>query len=134
MASRSELMAQVIRPALDKNAVVICDRFLLATVVYQGHAGGLSPSELWQIGQVATGGRLPDITIILDLPVQDAIKRRGREPDRMEARSIAYHQAVRDGFLREAAQQPDRIHVVDATHSVGAIQHEIRNIVAARLG
>jgi dTMP kinase len=134
MASRSELMAQIIAPALARNEVVICDRFLLATVVYQGHAGGLNPADLWRIGQVATGGRLPDLTIVLDLPVDEALIRRGRAPDRMEARSRGYHEAVRQGFLEEAARQPSMIKVVPAVDAVETIQQRIREIVQPRLG
>lgn len=132
MASRSELMARIIGPALSRDEVVICDRFLLATVVYQGHAGGLNPADLWRIGQVATGGRLPDVTIVLDLPVDQAMVRRGREPDRMEARSRSYHVAVRQGFLDEAARQPSAIHVVNAMDTVETIQQRIREIVQTR--
>src|SRR5262245_56156492 len=70
MASRAQLVAQVIRPALDTGRAVVCDRFLLANIVYQGHAGGLDVEQLWAMGRLATGGLEPDLTIVLDLPVE----------------------------------------------------------------
>jgi dTMP kinase len=130
MASRAELVAQIIRPAMKDSKVVVCDRFLLANVVYQGHAGGLSDNDLWRLGTIATEGLLPDLTIVLDLPVDAAIQRRGREPDRMEARGIAYQQKVRDGFLLEAAAKPDQIQVVDATAEVEVVHKRICELVA----
>src|SRR5262249_28539762 len=67
MASRAQLVAEVIRPALDAGRAVVCDRFLLANVVYQGHAGGLDVEQLWSVGRLATGGLEPDLTLVLDL-------------------------------------------------------------------
>ena len=104
MASRSELVAQVIKPALDNGHVVISDRFLLASVVYQGHAGGLPVEELWRMGHVATGGVEPELTLILDMPIEAALVRRGRPADRIESRTGSYHDKVRQGFLVEAAR------------------------------
>lgn len=134
MASRAQLTAEVVRPALEAGRAVVADRYLLANVVYQGHAGGLEPSQLWEIGRLATGGLEPDLTIVLDLPVSAAQARRTGAPDRMESRHVAFHEKVRAGFLAEAARQPERIHVLDATHSVEAIHAQICQIVAAQLG
>src|SRR5438093_8178712 len=78
MASRAQLTAEVIRPALAAGRTVLCDRFLLANVVYQGHAGGLEVERLWDLGRFATGGLEPDLTLVLDLPVEAALARRGR--------------------------------------------------------
>ena len=77
MASRAELVAKVIRPAIEAGRIVVSDRFIAANAVYQGHAHGLVPDELWSIGKFATGGLLPDLTLILDLPVDQAASRRG---------------------------------------------------------
>ena len=129
MASRAQLVAEVIRPALTRGEVVVCDRFTLANVVYQGHAGGLDPATLWTMSQLATGGLEPDLTIVLDLPVAKARERRGRPADRMESRAEAFHERVRAGFLAEAASRPDRIHVVDASPAVEVVQEHIREEV-----
>ncbi|HWA97175.1 MAG TPA: dTMP kinase [Pirellulales bacterium] len=133
MAARAQLVAEVIRPALAANSIVVSDRFVLANVVYQGHAGGLDPEQIWQVGRVATQGLLPDLTMVLDLSVAAAAARLQRPLDRMERRGTSFLQAVRDGFLREAAQLPDRVAVIDAARSIDAVQADIRRAVQARL-
>jgi len=130
MASRAQLVAEVIRPALDSGKAVICDRFLLANVVYQGHAGGLDPQKLWDLGLLATGGLEPDATFVLDLPLEVAQARRKENADRMERRDAAYFAKVRDGFLAEARRRPERIRVVDAMLSPEAVQGALRTALA----
>jgi dTMP kinase len=127
MASRAELTNQVIRPALAQNCAVVTDRHLLSSVVYQGHAGGLDPETIWNIGLFATGGLEPDLTIVLDLPLEQAIGRRQKRPDRdrVESRTTAFHQAVREGFLAEARRRPERIRVVDGSLPVEVVQARI---------
>jgi dTMP kinase len=138
MASRAQLVAEVIRPALASGGVVVSDRFLLANVVYQGHAGGLDPEQLWNMGRLSTGGLEPNLTIVLDLPTDAAAARRGRPADRMERRGSAFHERVRAGFLAEAARRPDRIRVVDTAADVDEVQRRIREevarVLAARQG
>jgi dTMP kinase len=129
MAGRAELVTKVIRPALDDGRVVICDRFVAANVVYQGHARGLSSDELWAVGNFSTGGLMPELTVILDLPVEAAVARRGRTADRMEGRGLDYLERVRCGFLAEAARQPSAFQVVDASPDVGAVQKRLRRLV-----
>jgi dTMP kinase len=136
MASRAELIDRVIRPALDAGSLVLSDRYLLATIVYQGHAGGLNVDDLWSIGRQAAGGLEPDLTVVLDLPLAQAQARRGRDADRLESRQVDYHERVRDGFLTEAKRDPERIRIVSAAGSVDAVQARIRaeveRVVAAR--
>ena len=134
MASRAQLVAEVIRPELESRRWVVCDRFLLANVVYQGYAGGLDVDQLWEIGRLSTGGLEPDLTIVLDLPLDAALGRRNRAPDRMESRAREYQQRVREGFLSEARRRPDRIAVVDASPPVEVVQERIREEVWRVLG
>jgi dTMP kinase len=129
MASRAELVARVIRPALAAGNVVMSDRFLLANVVYQGHAGGLAVDDLWQIGRLCTGGLEPDLTLVLDMPVEQAQARRGRAADRVEQRDREYHERVRQGFLAEAHRRPDRIRLIDARPPAEDVQRAIRAAV-----
>jgi dTMP kinase len=129
MASRAELVARVIRPALDAGRLVVCDRFVTANVAYQGHAGGLPADDLWTIGRFATGDLFPDLTIVLDLPVEQAAARRGRAADRLEGRGAGYLGNVRQGFLAEAARQPDRFAVLDAGPGVEAVHRQVREVV-----
>ena len=138
MASRAQLVAEVIRPALEAGRVVVCDRYLLANVVYQGHAGGLDPQALWDMGRVATAGVEPDLTLVLDLPPEAAGARRDRPADRLESRDRGYHERVRDGFLAEARRRPERVRVIDARPEIEVVQEAIRKevsrVLAARPG
>ncbi len=130
MASRAQLVEQVIRPAMANSKTVVSDRFLLANVVYQGYAGGLDVEQLWQVGEVATGGLHPDLTIVLDMDVTAAQQRMDRELDRMEAQGAEFLQRVRDGFLAEVQRDHERIVVINADQPVDAVQQEIRSAVA----
>jgi dTMP kinase len=99
-------------------------------VAYQGYGGGLDVATLWEVGRAATGGLLPDLTIVLDLPVEKAAARIQRALDRMEQQGHAFHDRVRRGFLAEAARQRERIAVVDADAPVEQVQEAIRRAVA----
>jgi dTMP kinase len=134
MASRAQLVSEIIRPALESGQIVISDRFLLANVVYQGHAGGLDVERLWDIGRFATGGLEPDLTLVLDLPLEQAAARRGRPADRIESRDADYHARLRRGFLTEARRHPERIRIVDATPLLDTVQEAIRREIASVLG
>jgi dTMP kinase len=134
MASRAQLVSEIIRPALESGQIVISDRFLLANVVYQGHAGGLDVERLWDIGRFATGGLEPDLTLVLDLPLEQAAARRGRPADRIESRDADYHARLRRGFLTEARRHPERIRIVDATPPLDTVQDAIRREIASVLG
>ena len=133
MAARAELVECVIRLALAAGQIVISDRYFLANIVYQGHAGGLDVDALTRVEQFVTGGLEPDLTLVLDLPVEAAIARRGRAADRKERPDAAYHERVRQGFLEEAKKWPDRIQVIDASPTVDLVQNIIRSEVLSVL-
>jgi dTMP kinase len=126
MASRAQLVDEAIRPCLERGEVVVSDRFLLANVVYQGHAGGMKPEDLWSVGSIVTGGIEPDLTFVFDAPLEVTYARRNREADRMEERDREFHQAVRRGFLFEAGRRPEKYLIVDATLPMEAIQRHVR--------
>jgi dTMP kinase len=134
MASRAQLVAEVLRPALEECDFVITDRYLLANVVYQGVAGGLPPEEIWQVGRVATGGLAPDLTIVLDLPIETAAARIDRTRDRLESRGEAYFQRVREGFLQEHRHAGGPSVVIDASQSVDRVHEQIVAAVAHHFG
>jgi dTMP kinase len=117
---------------LDSGATVICDRFLLANVVYQGVAGGLNVEDLWSVGRCATGGLSPDVTVILDLEPEAAAARIQRGADRLEKRGIEYFKKVRLGFLEQVQRASSKSLVVDASGSVDAIHSLIRTFVDAQ--
>jgi dTMP kinase len=133
MASRAQLVHEVIRPALAQRKTVVSDRFLLANVVYQGYAGGLDVQRLWQVGEVAVGGLHPDLTIVLDMDVASAQQRMDRQLDRMEAQGHQYLQLVRQGFLAEADGPHEKIVVVNADQGVDEVQADIRSAFMAWL-
>lgn len=102
MAARAQLVREVIEPALAEGAWVISDRFLMSNIVYQGHAGGLDAEVIRRVGQVATGGREPDLTLVLDIDLATAASRLDRPLDKLEQRGDAYRQRVREGYRLEA--------------------------------
>jgi dTMP kinase len=133
MASRAQLVSEAIVPALDRGEIVVCDRYLLANVVYQGCAGGLEVDILWQVGRVATGGLEPDVTLLLDLPADVARQRLSGTADRLESRPLEYFQRVRQGFLDQLPRAGGRGYVLDALGSIESIQQQVRGLVAAGL-
>ncbi|MGD9722137.1 MAG: dTMP kinase [Pirellulales bacterium] len=126
MAARAQLVDDVIRPALAAGKVVVSDRYLLANVVYQGHAGGLDVESIWRVGQTATGGLMPERVFLLDLDPAAAAGRFHRQRDRMESQGAAYEERLRQGFLAEAAKDAARIVVIDAARPIEAVQADIR--------
>ena len=125
MASRAQLVEEVIRPALAAGQIVISDRYLLATVVYQAHAGGLAPDDVWRVGEVTVGGIMPRLTFLLDMPAARAASRQQRAPDRMEAQGLEYLERVRQGFLTEAGRFPHHVVVIDADRPVAAVHEDV---------
>ncbi len=134
MAARAQMVEEIIRPALDAGKTVLADRYLLANVVYQGYGGGLDVDALWEVGRIATGNLMPELTIVLDAPAEVAAARLTRAPDRMEGQGAAFHARVREGFLAEATRQPGKMTVVDASGGIEEVQATVRRIVAETLG
>jgi len=126
MASRAQLVEQVIRPALRAGKCVLCDRYISSTIAYQG-AGGIDVEKIRMIGQVAVGGLWPDLTIILDVPARVGLERLGDQPDRMESKSPQFHEQVRELFLRQAHQDPEHYVVLDAQGDVESVQRRLRD-------
>jgi dTMP kinase len=131
MASRAQLCAQVIRPALAAGACVLADRYISSTVAYQG-AGGLAVERVLAVGGIAVGDTWPDLTVIVDLSAEVGLARaaaaRGRH-DRMEAKGAKFHARVRELFLEQARRDGGRFAVVDGAASVADVQELIQNAV-----
>lgn len=126
MAARAQLVEEFISPALAEGKVVICDRFLLSNIVYQGDGGGLKIDTIKSVGKVATAGLAPDLTLILDLPIEELAARMARPLDRLEARQTAEYRArLRAGFIREAHLEPDRVALIDAMGSAEKVFERI---------
>lgn len=125
--ARTQLVEQIVRPAIAAGKVVVLDRYLFSTVVYQGYAGKLDPKMIWDLNQVATDGVMPNATFLLDIPVEIAMQRLGDNLDRMESRGPDYFEKVRAGFLT-IAKHHESVHVIDANRDIDAIESSIRQI------
>jgi dTMP kinase len=136
-AARAQIVAQVIRPHLSNGGVVLCDRFADSTLAYQGYGRGMDLDTLRGITSFATGALMPDLTVYLDLPIEQGLQRKRHcaegEWNRMEREHLAFHERLRRGYLALAAAQPERWEVLDAQRSVEEIQDDIRSAVAGRL-
>ncbi|MBM43897.1 MAG: dTMP kinase [Phycisphaerae bacterium] len=115
MASRSQLVRDVINPAIERGALVLADRFISSTLAYQGTAGGVSQEDILATGEIALGGRWPDCVVIFDVDGETAAARRSDAPDRMEGKGEAFHQRVRQGYLDQVAASPEKTILVDAS-------------------
>ena len=133
MASRAQLVEDVIAPALRRGRVVICDRFLDSTLAYQGGGSGLDLALIRRLGADVTRGARPDLTFLLDLDTRQGLRRLGRARDRMEAKALRYHARVRRQYRTLARAEPHRIIVLDATQPINALQRAIRAIVSKQL-
>lgn len=132
MAARAQLVAEIIQPSLGRGEWVVSDRYLLANIVYQGHAGGLDPDTIRQVGAVATRGLEPDLVLIFDVDLETAARRLSRPLDKLENRGDEYRGRLRAGYLAEAARRPDRIAVVDATGDPATVQANVRAAIEHR--
>jgi thymidylate kinase len=136
-AARRDHLERTVWPALDAGSWVICDRFFDSTMAYQGYGLGLGRDLIGALQTTALGDFRPDLTLILDLPVEAGLARanarRGGE-DRYERMDLDFHRRLRDGFLDIAQREPDRCAVIDAAHPVEAVQAAILDAVTRRLG
>jgi len=134
-AARAQHVDERIRPALKSGCVVVCDRFADSTTAYQGAGRALPTETVRALHEIATRGTWPDMTIVIDVPVEEGLSRAARSnpKDRMEREPVAFHEQVRAGFLRLAEQEPERVMVVDGLQSVDAVSEEINALVDAML-
>ena len=130
-ASRAQLVREVIRPALEKDHIVICDRFFDSTTVYQGVGRKLAPQEVAAINRFAIGTCFPDLTLVIDLDPRLGLERaRGRELfDRMENQSLEFYDRVRQGYRDLARREPGRVKIVDGSQSLEAVGQQIWTLV-----
>ncbi|WP_310551920.1 dTMP kinase [Paenibacillus glufosinatiresistens] len=136
-ASRAQHLAERVEPALKDGLMVLCDRFVDSSLVYQGHARGLGMDEVEAINQFATGGRTPDLTVYLDIPPEDGLARINasgqREVNRLDLESLAFHKRVREGYLLLAKKHPERIVTLDANRPVAVVEQELIRTLEDRI-
>ncbi len=136
LASRAQHVEEIIRPMLAKGTVVLCDRYADSTMAYQGYGHGVDLEMLKRLLDFSTGGLYPDLTLFLDLDVEQGLNRRkesGGEWNRLDAYTLAFHKRVRDGYLTLAAQEPQRWRKIDAAQSFDQVQNDLRQVVLAEL-
>src|SRR5690242_8955998 len=142
-ADRAQHVRRVLLPALKKGAVVISDRYADATVAYQGAGRGFSPQLISQIVQLATDGLKPDLTLLFDVSIQDALARTARrstgksssrgERDRLDIEDAEFHARVRDAYLRIAAAEPERVKVIDTSGPVERTHQRVKSVILSFL-
>ncbi len=136
-AARAQLVRQVIAPALLAGKFVLSDRFLDSSTVYQGIARNLAPDPVNQINRFAVGNVMPDVTVVIDVPTEVSLQRLKRRvtdlPDRMERQNIDFYTKVREGYLLLAKNMPERVILVDGTHSTDLVAQTIWEHVKIRL-
>ena len=126
--ARTQLVDEIVRPALAAGKTVVLDRYIYSTIVYQGHAGNLPTDEIRQVNDIATGGLKPDLTFVIDLPVAVSMQRLGESLDRMESRGAEYFEKVRSGFIAEFKRAPAGIELIDGDRSPEEIQTELQAV------
>ena len=126
-ADRAEHVASVIVPALERGAVVITDRYIDSSLAYQGTGRGLKLADIARLNSWATGGRVPDLTILLDMPPEAGLTRRSRSADRLESEPLQFHERVRSGFLALARAEPGRYLIIDASQPVEEVTREVKD-------
>ena len=129
MAARAQIVHELIKPALEKGFIVVCDRFLDSTLAYQGYGLGVDLRFIKGVGEFVTGGITPALTILLDLPVKKGLKHREAVEDRIEKRSFHYHLLVREGYLALSRKEPKRIKIVKVEKDKAVTQEAIRRLV-----
>jgi len=124
-AARSQVVEEIIRPALAQGKMVMADRYMDSTIAYQGYGRGLDLEFLTQLNLLCTGGLKPDLTLLLDVDPWEGLRRRGEEkPDRLEQEGIYFQEKVRQGYLAIAAQEPDRVKIIDASRGKDEVMAE----------
>ena len=133
MAARAQLVEEVIIPEIEQGTIVICDRFLDSTLAYQGYGCGVDIPMIREIGAFATKHITPAVTFFLDLDVEEGLRRRGSERDRIELRSVEYHNKVRQGYLDIAKKEPKRVKVIPGSWTRERIFEDIMKHVKGLL-
>jgi dTMP kinase len=134
-ASRRQHLAQVIDPALQRGIHVLCDRFTDSTIAYQGHGRGVSRELIDRVDALATGGRRPDLTLLFDVPAEQARARRHRgAADRLDAEGLGFYERVRAGYLEIAAAEPRRVRVIDSSGDKESTAQAVREALSVLVG
>ncbi|MCQ2740068.1 MAG: dTMP kinase [bacterium] len=133
LADRAQHIDCIIKPALEKGVIVLCDRHTDSTVAYQGYGRGLDLDEIYHLNKIATNGLKPDLTILLDVDLKTSQTRVGKEKDRMESAGIEFFERVRKGFLEIAKQEPERVKVINSGETINNIHSKIVKLIQNKI-
>ncbi|HEY3301983.1 MAG TPA: dTMP kinase [Candidatus Binatia bacterium] len=143
LADRAQHVQEIVQPALASGKIVLCDRFTDSTLAYQGYGRGADLNALRQMNLIASGGIIPDLTLLLDCPVKLGLSRTTRRieaqrtpqspEDRFEREEVEFHERVRRGFRELARAEPERVHILDASASIAEVHDQIKGIVERKL-
>lgn len=133
LADRAQHIDMLIKPAIERGEVVLCDRHTDSTVAYQGYGRGLNLNQIKMLNDIATNGVKPDMTFVFDIDIETAQKRVGKTKDRMESAGIEFFKRVRQGYLEIAKSEPERVKVLDATQTIEIIANQVKEYIDTKL-
>lgn len=134
-ADRAQHVSEIIGPALAKGTVVLCDRYVDSTLAYQGYGRNIDLSLIRQLNEIATGGLMPELTILFDIDTEAGLSRlHPSGHDRLEREATDFHKRVRNGYLELAKAEPQRWRIIDAGRAMSAVQEDLQSIIAEKLG
>jgi len=133
LADRAQHIDMLIKPAIERGEVVLCDRHTDSTVAYQGYGRGLDLDQIKMLNDIATNGVKPDMTFVFDIDIETAQKRVGKTKDRMESAGIEFFKRVREGYLEIAKSEPERVKVLDATQTIETISNQVKEYIDTKL-
>ena len=133
LADRAQHIDIVVNPAIKAGKIVLCDRHTDSTVAYQGYGRGLDIGQIKMLNNLATQGRVPDLTFVFDVDIKTSMARVGKEKDRMESAGVEFFNRVRQGYLEIAKQEPQRVKVIDATKPIDQVFEQVKSIVNSEL-
>ena len=129
LADRAQHIDTIIKPAIERGEIVLCDRHTDSTVAYQGYGRGLDLNQINMLNTIATSGFKPDITFVFDIDIETAQKRVGKTKDRMESAGVEFFKKVRQGYLDIAKSEPERVKVLDATQTIEDISNQVKKYI-----
>ena len=133
LADRAQHIDMLIKPAIERGEVVLCDRHTDSTVAYQGYGRGLELNQIKMLNDIATNGVKPDMTFVFDIDIETAQKRVGKTKDRMESAGIEFFKRVRQGYLEIAKSESERVKVLDATQTIETIANQVKEYIDTKL-
>ena len=133
LADRAQHIDMLIKPAIERGEVVLCDRHTDSTVAYQGYGRGLDLDQIRMLNDIATNGVKPDMTFVFDIDIETAQERVGKTKDRMESAGVEFFKRVRQGYLEIAKSEPERVKVLDATQTIDDISGQVKEYIDTKL-